>query len=277
MTGESAAGIFVSFNRILTKALYPADEQFNTALFFFISILVILFCAFIHIIVLPRSAFIRHYILLCNSTTASGTAPAGTEVIRHRTRRRRSHSKSSDSGGEGGGGQGSSPAARMMHQINENLGLVQMYNQRSQEQPHSENLVLPRPSIYSTSSSQLDAIEVNPSGPLSAFRAHSSNSANDTKVASILRTDSMECVLPFGIDDEELAVTEREALAEEQAELSGLHNVPLNHQDSLGEQSAAGDFKSKSATSAFVTFAVWLENITHVLRGFRVICRRIRQ
>lgn len=276
MTGESAAGIFVSFNRILTKALYPADEQFNTALFFFISILVILFCAFIHIILLPRSAFIRHYILLCNSTTASGTAPAGTEVIRHRTRRRRSHSKSSDSGGEAGG-QGSSPAARMMHQINENLGLVQMYNQRSQQQQNSENLDLPRPSIYSTSSSHLDAIEVNPSGSFSGFRAHSSNSSNDTKVASILRTDSMECVLPFGIDDEELAVTEREALAEEQAELSGLHNVPLNHQDSLGEQSAAGDFKSKSATSAFVTFVVWLENFLHVFRAIRLICRRIRQ
>ncbi|KAH6943505.1 hypothetical protein HPB50_022200 [Hyalomma asiaticum] len=49
MTGESAAGVLVSANRILTKALLR-DERLNTLLFFLVSVTVVMLCFVIHLV-----------------------------------------------------------------------------------------------------------------------------------------------------------------------------------------------------------------------------------
>ncbi|XP_013781798.1 equilibrative nucleoside transporter 4-like [Limulus polyphemus] len=67
MTGESAAGLLISTNRILTKALLD-DEKFNTVLFFCISIGIVLFCFTIHF-VLQRTEFVKFYVSLCSNCT----------------------------------------------------------------------------------------------------------------------------------------------------------------------------------------------------------------
>ncbi|XP_064478255.1 equilibrative nucleoside transporter 4-like isoform X2 [Ornithodoros turicata] len=73
MTGESAAGLLVSINRLLTKALL-SDEQINTLLFFGISVVVVLLCFIIQSVV-QRTRFVRFYLSLC-----SGNEPENDDL-----------------------------------------------------------------------------------------------------------------------------------------------------------------------------------------------------
>ncbi|XP_022652747.1 equilibrative nucleoside transporter 4-like [Varroa destructor] len=64
MTGESAAGLLVSGNRILTKFLLQ-NERLNTALFFLISTGLVLACVFIYSR-LQNCAFVAYYLQQCS-------------------------------------------------------------------------------------------------------------------------------------------------------------------------------------------------------------------
>lgn len=324
MTGESAAGIFVSLNRILTKMLYPKDEQLNTTLFFLVAIFLIVICSLLHALVLPRSAFIRYYVHLCNSSNTAGHAQSlhslhseGGHIVASSPRAAAISTGPED---------GRHSARSMLRRINENLGLVQMYEHREQQQIAQAEVgghtsgqrrytstfssTSARPSIYSTTSSHqlhLDGMIESGNSGNGLFRSRAANVAtsnNNVKVASILRTDSMECVLPFGIDDEELANSSalveespeggvgfgrgpRRARGREAGDLDDVL-VPevevhhhLEHQDSsttFGSTSGSSDFKTKSATSAFVTFLSWSETfITRVFRVVGILARRLRR
>ncbi|RWS02208.1 equilibrative nucleoside transporter 4-like isoform X1 [Dinothrombium tinctorium] len=72
MTGESAAGLIVSFNRIVTKLLLD-DEQVNTLLFFGISITIVACCIIIHNL-LQRTTFVKFYINICSESTTTLTS-----------------------------------------------------------------------------------------------------------------------------------------------------------------------------------------------------------
>lgn len=63
MTGESAAGLWVSINRILTKSLFK-DERGNTSMFFILSNMTILMCFVLHQVV-RKTDFVQFYITLC--------------------------------------------------------------------------------------------------------------------------------------------------------------------------------------------------------------------
>ncbi|XP_071095832.1 equilibrative nucleoside transporter 4-like [Haliotis cracherodii] len=65
MTGESAAGLLISINRILTKALLK-DEKVNTMIFFCVSISLVWMC-FIVFHITRRTDFVRFYVSLCES------------------------------------------------------------------------------------------------------------------------------------------------------------------------------------------------------------------
>lgn len=339
MTGESAAGIFVSASRILTKALVPADEQLNTTLFFLVAIVLIAACALLHALVLPRSDFIRYYVHLCNSSGGVGVAgnsgggggggyysssgggssggPTAHATVASSGRVAETGATSSD---------GRSSARSMLRRINENLGLVQMYERQERQQQQQQmqssarftSTFSARPSIYSTTSASqlhLDGM-IDSSGSGNQFHPRarptsgaSSASGNNVKVASILRTDSMECVLPFGIDDDELMITSPASAANvvEEApngegfsrpgpggprgplratetvsdfeddlvpEVVLMSSVPLSHQDSTV---GGNDFKMKSATSKLVTFLAWLENFTNMFRVVGILARRFRR
>ncbi|CAG0901320.1 unnamed protein product [Darwinula stevensoni] len=63
MTGESAAGLMVSTNRIVTKLLLD-DSKANTAIFFFISILIVFLC-FVLFQLVQRTEFVRFHVQQC--------------------------------------------------------------------------------------------------------------------------------------------------------------------------------------------------------------------
>ncbi|XP_043284665.1 equilibrative nucleoside transporter 4 isoform X2 [Venturia canescens] len=63
MAGESAAGFWVSVNRILTKSLVN-DERGNTSMFFSLSITTIIMCSVLHWIV-RKTEFVQFYVNLC--------------------------------------------------------------------------------------------------------------------------------------------------------------------------------------------------------------------
>lgn len=63
MTGESAAGLVISSNRILTKALLHS-QKVNTIIFFTMSMSIVCLC-FIMFHVVRRSDFVRYYISQC--------------------------------------------------------------------------------------------------------------------------------------------------------------------------------------------------------------------
>ncbi|XP_041373222.1 equilibrative nucleoside transporter 4-like [Gigantopelta aegis] len=65
MTGESAAGLIISINRIVTKALLD-DQRINTMIFFCISISIIWMC-FVLFHVTRRTDFVRFYVSMCES------------------------------------------------------------------------------------------------------------------------------------------------------------------------------------------------------------------
>lgn len=77
MAGESAAGFFVSFIRIITKLMLN-DQQENTLIFFLISIAMVGLCFGLHHTV-RRTAFIKYYIMLCQERkiTLEPTEDAG--------------------------------------------------------------------------------------------------------------------------------------------------------------------------------------------------------
>ncbi|XP_037523411.1 equilibrative nucleoside transporter 4 [Rhipicephalus sanguineus] len=81
MTGESAAGVLVSANRILTKALLR-DERLNTLLFFLVSVTVVMLCFVIHL-VLHRTRFVRFYLDLCAAAAEEGKSD-GDDVLHSR-------------------------------------------------------------------------------------------------------------------------------------------------------------------------------------------------
>ncbi|XP_058792732.1 equilibrative nucleoside transporter 4 [Phymastichus coffea] len=63
MAGESAAGFWVSVNRIVTKSLVE-DERGNTSMFFALSILTIVIC-FILQQIIYKTEFVQYYINMC--------------------------------------------------------------------------------------------------------------------------------------------------------------------------------------------------------------------
>ncbi|KAK6173971.1 hypothetical protein SNE40_017335 [Patella caerulea] len=65
MTGESAAGLIISINRIITKALLN-DQRINTIIFFIISISILWVC-FIVFHIIRRTEFVRFYVSLCEN------------------------------------------------------------------------------------------------------------------------------------------------------------------------------------------------------------------
>lgn len=65
MAGESASGLIVSVNRIITKALLK-DEKISTLIFFFLSISIIVICIFIHN-VLQKTAFVQFHLGMCRN------------------------------------------------------------------------------------------------------------------------------------------------------------------------------------------------------------------
>ncbi|XP_070205208.1 equilibrative nucleoside transporter 4-like isoform X2 [Littorina saxatilis] len=67
MTGESLAGVLVSTNRILTKALLR-DERLNTVIFFGVSIATLVAC-FVVFHVSRRSNFVTFYVTLCQGNS----------------------------------------------------------------------------------------------------------------------------------------------------------------------------------------------------------------
>ncbi|XP_015593950.1 equilibrative nucleoside transporter 4 [Cephus cinctus] len=78
MTGESAAGFWVSVNRILTKSLVD-DERGNTSMFFVLSIMTIVMCFVLHQVV-RNTDFVQFYITLCqerNRITLEPTEDVG--------------------------------------------------------------------------------------------------------------------------------------------------------------------------------------------------------
>nr|XP_027205339.1 equilibrative nucleoside transporter 4-like [Dermatophagoides pteronyssinus] len=177
MTGESAAGVFVSFNRIITKILYPTEPEFNTILFFSISIIVISICAIIHVVILPRSDFIRYYLFICygNQNNVDNNHQNG-------------RLKFDD--------------AKIINQINENVNLVNMYHRKESEAimnlsiNSDSNLINQqsqiRPSILSIDSQQQSTTGTN-SKPI--LLSNNNRQINlQTKVQNILRTDSTEFV-----------------------------------------------------------------------------------
>ncbi|KAH9387801.1 hypothetical protein TYRP_008998 [Tyrophagus putrescentiae] len=328
MTGESAAGIFVSASRILTKALVPADEQLNTTLFFLVAIVLIAACALLHALVLPPAEWEWQETVAgggggyySSSGGGSSGGPTAHATVASSGRVAETGAISSD---------GRSSARSMLRRINENLGLVQMYERQERQQQQQQmqssarftSTFSARPSIYSTTSASqlhLDGmIDSTGSGTGSGSQFHprarptsgaSSASGNNVKVASILRTDSMECVLPFGIDDDELMITSPASAANvvEEApngegfsrpgpggprgplrttetvsdfeddlvpEVVLMSSVPLSHQDSTV---GGNDFKMKSATSKLVTFLAWLENFTNMFRVVGILARRFRR
>ncbi|KAK6617124.1 hypothetical protein RUM43_014726 [Polyplax serrata] len=66
MAGESAAGLLVSLNRILTKSLID-DQRLNTLIFFFLSTLMIAICFALHRCV-NKTEFVQFYITMCNES-----------------------------------------------------------------------------------------------------------------------------------------------------------------------------------------------------------------
>ena len=198
-----------------------------------------------------------------------------------------------------------------MNQINENLGLVQLYERREREEAATAALGASsaRPSIYSTTeSSQLNIdgfIEPNQhhvgttsllassSGAantvITTTTTNNSNQQKSNRVERLLRTDSTEFVLPFGIDDEELAATTAnstsagESNSEHQSQQQQMHNVPLTHQDSGVDASLGGSisgssdfFKTRTITTRLVAFLAWFEWLTNIFRSLRILGHRIR-
>ncbi|CAH1796333.1 unnamed protein product [Owenia fusiformis] len=79
MTGESAAGLLVSMNRIATKALLN-NERINTLIFFALSIAIVLSC-FVIFHVTKRSEFVRFHVTMCkNAGVADDQRGITTEV-----------------------------------------------------------------------------------------------------------------------------------------------------------------------------------------------------
>lgn len=66
MTGESAAGLIVSANRVLTKFFWK-DEKTNTLLFFSLSIVIII-CSFITHNLLQKNLLVCFYVTMCTKS-----------------------------------------------------------------------------------------------------------------------------------------------------------------------------------------------------------------
>lgn len=62
---SGAAGVLISANRIVTKALLD-NEKANTIIFFVISIGIIFFCFIIHFVI-RRTEFVRYYMNMYNA------------------------------------------------------------------------------------------------------------------------------------------------------------------------------------------------------------------
>lgn len=98
MTGESAAGLVISSNRILTKALLH-NQKVNTIIFFTISMSIVCIC-FIMFHIVRRSDFVRYYISQCklaglaeeqrgfaNPNPASGPYTEEVDIMDHNAHR----------------------------------------------------------------------------------------------------------------------------------------------------------------------------------------------
>ncbi|KAH9502056.1 hypothetical protein DERF_012855 [Dermatophagoides farinae] len=279
MIGESAAGVFVSFNRIITKILYPTESEFNTVLFFSISIIVISICAIVHVVLLPRSNFIRYHLYLCRDNDNPNSR-----------RRRRKFDDPNN--------------ARIIHQINENVGLVNMYHRKESEAKFESNT---QTSMLSMDSQQQQQQIFNDQQPVVADviinNQNGNNSMsilnrtanNQAKVQNILRTDSTEFVLPFGIDDDEINAEQQQQQQQRKQSIDSVldfnnnnHNNDNNidHQTNDEMDYCSINFKTPPSTTTTTAAAAatilsfiirwlhYLETSTHFLRHFRRLFRR---
>lgn len=194
MTGESAAGLIVSINRILTKSLLE-DERINTLLFFSISIVIILICVITHN-VLQRTAFVKFYIELCSAPT-SNPLPKDNLVSSTGKGTKTYHNLSNDKRGE------SFPEGFGK----EELGLVEVND--SIEQPSNQRGVygsttesgsrfhVHRHNFLRTGSDRRRSLKKNNVQRFSSGDTHQMEN-------QFTHSDSTEFDMPFGIDDEDL-------------------------------------------------------------------------
>ena len=82
MTFKSAgaAGLIVSMNRILTKALMPDEPRANTIIFFVLSITMIVFCCVIFHST-RRMDFVRYYVNMCKNAGIADDQRGITAVV----------------------------------------------------------------------------------------------------------------------------------------------------------------------------------------------------
>ena len=75
-----AAGLIVSMNRILTKALMPGNQKANTIIFFVISITMVVFCCVIFHSS-RRTDFVNYYVNMCKNAGIADDQRGITAVI----------------------------------------------------------------------------------------------------------------------------------------------------------------------------------------------------
>lgn len=190
MTGESAAGLIVSVNRILTKSLLE-DERTNTLFFFSISIVIILICVVSHNL-LQRTDFVKFYIDLCSSDNlppdenleAASRAAKGSKTYRN---------LSNDEGGnsfpEGFG--------------KEELGLVDISEPTDQRDVYGSTTEsrsrfnINRHNLLRMGSDRRKNLERNKVQRFSSGDVPPSDN-------QFTHSDSTEFDMPFGIDDDDL-------------------------------------------------------------------------
>lgn len=291
MIGESAAGVFVSFNRIITKILYPTESEFNTVLFFSISIIVISICAIVHVVLLPRSNFIRYHLYLCRDNDNPNSR-----------RRRRKFDDPNN--------------ARIIHQINENVGLVNMYHRKESEAKFESNTNLSIPQQHSNTQTSMLSMDsqqqqqqifndqqpvvadviINNQNGNNSMSILNRTANNQAKVQNILRTDSTEFVLPFGIDDDEINAEQQQQQQQRKHSIDSIldfnnnnHNNDNNidHQTNDEMDYCSINFKTPPSTttttaataatilSFIIRWLHYLETSTHFLRHFRRLFRRL--
>lgn len=199
MTGESAAGLIVSINRILTKSLLE-DERINTLFFFSISIAIILVCIVIHNL-LQRTAFVKFYLEMCSMSSSSsfhneGLFAAATVTNGSKCYRNLNNDESSESTFPEGFGK-------------EDLGLVDMNDSVDVVPPNQRDSAVygstesrSRFNIHRHNFLRRGSDRRNSKRGNNAKRFSTGNDSSSEN--QFTHSDSTEFDMPFGIDDEDL-------------------------------------------------------------------------
>ncbi|RWS25941.1 equilibrative nucleoside transporter 4-like protein [Leptotrombidium deliense] len=170
MTGESAAGLIVSINRILTKLILD-DKQINTLLFFGISIAIVACCIITHNL-LQRTTFVKFYINMCSlSTSTLTTIDGGTRRITENKPNIYAN------------------IFQDKFQQNDDLNLVDIC------EPNKDRMSSPNFGILSIGDTQ--TLQSESSNPKKKMKSQQ-------KERFVAHSDSTEFDMPFGIDDEDL-------------------------------------------------------------------------